>query len=97
LASPPEISAVGWPVQVDGNPRFSTTKLDIGDHLLIYYVASSQEEFDTFFRHGIYVLDTRNAKLPVTKAPIPTCTMVPRGGPISIVKLALKSSDSVVH
>ena len=29
-----------------------------GDHVILYYVASSDKEKDTFFKHGLYVLDT---------------------------------------
>ena len=32
--------------------------LQKGDHVVAYYVANSLKESDTFFRHGIYVLDT---------------------------------------
>ena len=39
-----------------------------GDHVLLYYVASSPKEKDTFFRHGIYVLDTAT---PLARISIP--------------------------
>jgi hypothetical protein len=44
-----------------------------GDHVLLYYVASSPKNTDTFFRHGIYVLDTTTplAKLSIPELPAP--------------------------
>ena len=40
-----------------------------GDHVILYYVASSLKEKDTFFRHGFYVLDTTT---PLARLSIPS-------------------------
>jgi hypothetical protein len=44
-----------------------------GDHVLLYYVASSPKQEDTFFRHGIYVLntDTVLGKATIPEVPVP--------------------------
>jgi hypothetical protein len=44
-----------------------------GDHVILYYVASSPKEKDTFFRHGFYVLDTTTplARLSIPELPAP--------------------------
>ena len=65
-----ETIAVGTviPARNDNLPRPSTLQLESGDHVLLYYVADSIKESDTFFRHGIYVLDTTKSLIP-----IPTC------------------------
>ena len=44
-----------------------------GDHVILYYVASSLKEKDTFFRHGFYVLDTTTplARLSIPELPAP--------------------------
>ena len=45
-----------------------------GDHILLYYVASSPEQKDTFFRHGIYVLNTATE---LGRATIPNAIPIP--------------------
>ena len=40
------------------SPNPAAPMMTKGDHIVLYYVASSPGPRDTFFRHGIYVLDT---------------------------------------
>jgi hypothetical protein len=40
------------------SPAPLTPMMTKGDHIVLYYVASSPFPRDTFFKHGIYVLDT---------------------------------------
>ena len=49
------------------------TKLGFGTHILLYYVASSLESHDTFFRHGIYVLDTSGKGRLLNVFQVPNC------------------------
>jgi hypothetical protein len=62
LGLPPPTSTTGIP-----NPQ--RPFLSSADHVILYYVASSKKDVDTFFRHGIYVLDTSG---PLGKTIIPT-------------------------
>jgi len=47
--------------------------MTIGDHIILYYVATSPKLEDTFFRHGIYVLntDTVLGRAIIPEVPVP--------------------------
>ena len=65
--------------------RTSTTKLGFGTHILLYYVASSLESHDTFFRHGIYVLDTSGKGRLLNVFQVPNCGEQSPLAPFSIL------------